>query len=97
VSVCSPICAHHLVYYFIFRYCWLNSASAVASGQIAADRLSGDRTADPRAVGEALQARGIPVWLDIWKLKAGGGAGMFDEIAAGLLASEVVVVFVSSE
>ena len=78
-------------------YCWHNSYSAYQASQV--PKLHGNELACPRRVAERLAARGLRVWLDIEQLESAGrdGASIFEQIAAGLNDSKVVVAFVSSQ
>lgn len=78
-------------------YCWRNSLSAVTAGQVSRDMLAGEKGSDPRVFATQLKASGVRVWLDIEQLEAGGEAGMFEQIADGLIGADLVVAFISDE
>ena len=71
-------------------YCWVNSKTAYEAKLV--DKVSGD--ADPRQIWDFLQQNHYPGWLDVEYL---GGAGLFDDIAEGLMNVKVMVAFVSDE
>ena len=70
-----------------------NQLGAYEAGQIS--ECASECAADPRKIAEYLRQNGVSVWLDIDRLKEGGG--LFESICAGMLASKCVIVFISSE
>ena len=74
-------------------YCWANSRQAEEAGHI--NGQAQNRLADPRAIAGKLNGAGIPTWLDIERLA--GGKGLFEDIACGLINTEVVIACISDE
>jgi hypothetical protein len=74
-------------------YCWANSKLAQDAGHISGEAQN--QLADPRAIANKLNGAGIPTWLDIERLA--GGKGLFEDIATGLINTEVVIACISDE
>ncbi|KAI8622684.1 hypothetical protein BC830DRAFT_271411 [Chytriomyces sp. MP71] len=69
-------------------YCWANSQKAMGTHSTGA--------CDPRFVRTFLREKGFTdIWIDTERIKS--GADLFEQIANGIMESEVMIVFVSDE
>ena len=73
-------------------YCWSNSSSSFRAGEVGA--LAGHELVDPRSIAASMKRRGMDCWLDVERM--GGGGHLFDAIAQGLKACQVVIACVSN-
>ncbi|XP_063433340.1 uncharacterized protein LOC134715226 [Mytilus trossulus] len=76
-------------------YCWKNSKDAVELGTKSEPQAYA-YTPDPRDMASFLTASGVPCWLDTKRIGF-GMSGLLDDIAKGLLNSQMMIAFVSDD
>ncbi|XP_071167671.1 uncharacterized protein [Mytilus edulis] len=76
-------------------YCWKNSKEAVELGT-KSEPQAYSYTPDPRDMASFLTASGVPCWLDTKRIGF-GMSGLLDDIAKGLLNSQMMIAFVSDD